>query len=81
MQRNTRVYLPGVPAHIVQRGNNRNTCLFTDDNYLYCLQVLGEGLRRSGTLWEGRKGSVVGADNWSINVGYQAFCVLYARLL
>lgn len=28
MPRKQRMYLPGVPAHVVQRGNNRNACFF-----------------------------------------------------
>jgi putative transposase len=48
MARKPRMYLPDVPAHIVQRGNNRNACFFSDDDYLYYLEVLGQGLRRYG---------------------------------
>lgn len=48
MPRKTRMYIPGVPAHIVQRGNNRQACFFTDSDYLYYQNVLGEGLRRYG---------------------------------
>jgi len=42
------MYLPGVPAHIVQRGNNRAACFFCDDDYLYYKEVLFEGLKRYG---------------------------------
>jgi putative transposase len=48
MPRKTRMYIPGVPAHIVQRGNNRQACFFSDADYLYYQKVLGEGLRRYG---------------------------------
>ena len=48
MPRKPRMYLPDVPAHIVQRGNNRDACFFSDDDYLYYLEVLGQGLRRYG---------------------------------
>ncbi|WP_101759571.1 transposase [Oceanicoccus sp. KOV_DT_Chl] len=48
MPRKIRMYLPGVPAHIVQRGNNRNACFFSDDDYFYYKHILGEGLRRYG---------------------------------
>jgi putative transposase len=48
MPRKPRMYLPGVPAHIVQRGNNREACFYSDDDYLYYLEVLGQGLRRYG---------------------------------
>jgi len=48
MPRKTRMYLPGVPAHVVQRGNNRAACFFCDDDYRYYLERLGVGLRRCG---------------------------------
>ena len=37
MPRKPRMYLPGVPAHIVQRGNNRDACFFSDIDYQYYL--------------------------------------------
>jgi len=48
MPRKTRMYLPGVPVHIVQRGNNREACFFSDDDYLYYKELLAEGLKRYG---------------------------------
>jgi REP-associated tyrosine transposase len=30
MLRRPRLYIPGVPAHIVQRGNNREPCFFKE---------------------------------------------------
>jgi putative transposase len=46
MPRKTRMYLPGIPAHVVQRGNNRDACFFTEDDYRFYLDCLGRGLRR-----------------------------------
>ena len=46
MPRKSRMYLADIPAHIVQRGNNREACFFSDDDYLFYLDVLGQGLRR-----------------------------------
>ena len=46
MPRKTRMYLPGVAVHVVQRGNNRTACFFADDDYLYYKAALAEGLRR-----------------------------------
>lgn len=48
MARKTRMYLPGVPAHVVQRGHNRNDCFFALEDYNYYLRFLGEGLKRYG---------------------------------
>jgi len=30
MPRRARMYLPGLPYHVVQRGNNRNACFYAD---------------------------------------------------
>ncbi len=31
MPRKTRMYLPDIPVHVVQRGNNRDACFFCED--------------------------------------------------
>src|SRR5690606_25890955 len=46
MPRKQRMYLPGVPAHVVQRGNNRDACFFQDEDYQFYLAVLADALRR-----------------------------------
>jgi len=46
MPRKPRMYLPDVPAHVVQRGNNRDACFFSEDEYQYYLETLMEWLRR-----------------------------------
>lgn len=46
MPRKPRIYLPGVSAHIVQRGNNREACFYADDDYLFYLNCLNEGTQR-----------------------------------
>ncbi len=48
MPRKTRMYLPGVPVHVVQRGHNRDACFFAEDDFRYYHQVLGEGLKCYG---------------------------------
>ncbi|MDC0661362.1 transposase [Marinobacter sp. SS21] len=48
MPRKTRIYLPGVPAHVVQRGHNRDACFFAEDDFRFYCQVLAEGLKRYG---------------------------------
>tara|TARA_B110000879_G_scaffold198141_1_gene269566 strand:+ start:487 stop:732 length:246 start_codon:yes stop_codon:yes gene_type:complete len=40
------MYLGGVPAHIVQRGNNRQACFYSDDDYEFYLESLRKGLKR-----------------------------------
>ncbi|WP_305801816.1 transposase, partial [Thiolapillus sp.] len=40
MQRRPRIVLPGVPLHLIQRGNNRQACFFTEDDYRYYLEWL-----------------------------------------
>ncbi len=46
MPRKPRMYLPGIPAHVVQRGHNREACFFAHDDYTYYLEVLAQGCRR-----------------------------------
>ncbi|MGH8576235.1 MAG: transposase [Gammaproteobacteria bacterium] len=48
MPRKTRMYLPHIPVHVVQRGNNRDACFFCEDEYRYFLDRLREGQRRFG---------------------------------
>lgn len=43
------MYLPGVPAHVVQRGHNREACFFADEDFRYYRRALGERMRRHGT--------------------------------
>lgn len=42
MPRKRRFYLPGVPAHIVQRGNNRQAVFYTEQDYSAYLDWLHE---------------------------------------
>lgn len=48
MPRRPRVALPGVPLHLIQRGNNRQACFYTDEDYLLYLKWLEEYARLSG---------------------------------
>ena len=48
MARLPRLDLPGIPQHIVQRGNNRLPCLFDDGDRLRYLQALREALMANG---------------------------------
>ena len=45
MPRRRRIYLDGVPLHIVQRGHNRGPCFFGEEDYHAYLHWLGEALR------------------------------------
>ncbi len=40
MPRKTRMYLPEVPVHVVQRGHNRDACFVVEDDFRYYRQVL-----------------------------------------
>ncbi len=44
MPRRARVVLPGVPLHLIQRGNNRQACC-ADEDYCFYLDWLGEYAR------------------------------------
>lgn len=47
MPRKPRMYLAGVPAHVIQRGNNRNACFFHEDDNRFFLQCLGNACERN----------------------------------
>ena len=42
MPRRARVCLPDIPLHIIQRGNNRSACFFSDEDYRFYLDWLGK---------------------------------------
>jgi putative transposase len=48
MARRARLLLPGVPLHIIQRGNNRQDCFRADDDYRQYLEWLAEYAKASG---------------------------------
>lgn len=48
MPRSLRLNLPGVTQHVVQRGNDRRPCFFTEIDYIRYLQDLHEIARREG---------------------------------
>lgn len=43
MPRRSRLVLPGVPMHLIQRGNNRQATFFAEDDYRNYLRWLTEG--------------------------------------
>ena len=50
MSRKPRYYLPGVPAHVIQRGNCRQPVFFEADDYHAYLNWLGEASDRYGCV-------------------------------
>ena len=48
MPRKPRFHLPGLPQHVVQRGNNRHACFFADADYLYYLEALRTAAEKFG---------------------------------
>jgi putative transposase len=48
MPRRARHYLPGLPYHLVQRGNNRQACFIEPDNYQHYLDLWRELSQRYG---------------------------------
>ncbi len=42
MPRRARISLADIPHHIVQRGNNRDACFYSDQDYLFYLECLQE---------------------------------------
>jgi REP-associated tyrosine transposase len=50
MPRRPRLSLPGIPWHIIQRGNNRSACFYTDEDYHRYLATLKEQADKFGCL-------------------------------
>jgi putative transposase len=48
MPRRARLLLPGVTLHLIQRGNNRSACFYTEDDYLFYLHHLAEQATKHG---------------------------------
>jgi putative transposase len=48
MPRKPRFYLPGIPAHVIQRGNSRQAVFFSDEDYTAYLDWLKEGAEKHG---------------------------------
>lgn len=46
MPRKPRFFLPGYPAHVIQRGNNRQAIFFEEADYFYYLSLLREARDR-----------------------------------
>lgn len=44
MARLPRVFLPGMPHHLIQRGNNRQACFVSVADFAAC--ILAAGIRR-----------------------------------
>jgi len=48
MPRRARLATPGIPWHIIQRGNNRSACFYADEDYHHYLETLEELAIRYG---------------------------------
>lgn len=48
MPRRARLAVPGIPWHIIQRGNNRSACFYAEDDYRRYLETLTEMASRYG---------------------------------
>ena len=46
MPRKPRMSLPGVPCHVIQRGNNRDVCFYSEQDYLFYLECLRSACKR-----------------------------------
>ena len=48
MPRKPRLYLPGIPCHVIQRGNNRDVCFAAEEDYQAYVEWLRDGAERCG---------------------------------
>jgi len=51
MPRQAWLVIPGLPHHIIQRGNNRQRIFFDDDDYLAMLALLRQSSEKTGTRY------------------------------
>lgn len=42
MSRRPRLVMPNVPLHIIQRGNDRSVCFYSESDYVFYLETLNE---------------------------------------
>ena len=50
MPRKPRMYKPGMPCHVIQRGNNREASFFSDQDYQFYLECLYDASQKYGVL-------------------------------
>jgi putative transposase len=50
MPRCARIVLPGIPVHVIHRGNNRMQCFVSDEDRAFYLHHLARALPRAGCL-------------------------------
>ena len=48
MPRRSRLAIAGIPWHIIQRGNNRTACFYSDEDYSYYLATLKDQAKKFG---------------------------------
>jgi len=46
MPRKPRLYFPDIPSHVIQRGNNRDACFYSNDDYRFYLECLKSACSR-----------------------------------
>ena len=46
MPRKPRMVVPGVPCHVIQRGNNRDVCFYSEQDYQFYLECLRSACKR-----------------------------------
>jgi putative transposase len=52
MARLARVVIPGLPHHIIQRGNRRQQTFFNDDDYATYLELMSQWCKEQGVqIW------------------------------
>ena len=53
MPRRSRLVVSKIPLHIIQRGNNRQACFYSDDDYLFYLECLLEYSQKTNCMIHG----------------------------
>lgn len=50
MSRKPHFVLPGVPQHVIQRGNNREPCFYSNDDYVRYLEDLHDAAVKNNAV-------------------------------
>ena len=79
MPRHPRIQLDGIPLHIVQRGQNREPCFFSEEDYASYLHRLGEALGENAMKWARVEFFTRKTTNSSIQALFRALSAYNAR--
>jgi len=64
MARQPRFTLPGISQHVIQRGNNREPCFYTEDDYRRYHSDLAEAAKLNNAMIHTYANSTLKCNSW-----------------